>query len=439
MLLSSRFLRPAGSPQRRSAFRSAAGAAESGRQPPVQQQELPFVKTLIRRAVAEDLPAIAVADGRGFGLHYSEQDLDDFRPLFEPERYLLACEPDDGVILGVAGSFSFEVTMPGGAALPTQGVTWVSVATTHRRRGILRDLMREQHQGFAEEGLALSLLTASEGGIYGRFGYGQAGRSRTVQVQRRLVRFRRDAPGLGGVRLVDAAEARVRAPEVHRRWAALTPGAVSRDDRWWDCLLLDRPDHRDGATGLFHLLHADGYASYRIHHADSTCRVVDVFAATDEAHGALWRTLLGLDLMDTVTSDSCPVDDPLPFLLEDTRQVRTSGMADGLWARVLDVTAVLEARRYPVEIDVVLDVTDPFLELGGRFRLRGGPDGAHCERVTATPDAHLEIGTLGTLVFGVHRAHTLARAKLIGAEPSVLGQLDTAMAGEREVRHGTSF
>jgi predicted acetyltransferase len=92
-----------------------------------------------------------------------------------------------------------------------------------------------------------------------------------------------------------------------------------------------------------------------------------------------------------------------------------------------------------VEIDVVLDVTDPFLDLGGRFRLRGGPDGAQCERVTATPDVYLEIGTLGTLVFGVHRANTLARAKLIGAEPWVLGQLDAATAGEREVRHGTSF
>jgi len=63
---------------------------ESGRQSPARQQELLFVKTLIRRAVAEELPAIAVADGRGFGLHYSDQDIDDFRPLFEPERFLLA-------------------------------------------------------------------------------------------------------------------------------------------------------------------------------------------------------------------------------------------------------------------------------------------------------------------------------------------------------------
>jgi len=59
--------------------------------------------------------------------------------------------------------------------------------------------------------------------------------------------------------------------------------------------------------------------------------------------------------------------------------------------------------------------------------------------VTATPEVHLEIGTLGTLVFGVHRASTLARAGLIGVEPRVLGRLDAALAGEREVRHGTPF
>lgn len=393
-----------------------------------------------RRAVADDLTALAVADGRAFGFTYTESDIDDFRPLFDPERFLLACDPADGGVLGVTGSFPFEITVPGGARLTTEGVTWVSVTPTHRRQGILRALMAQQHREFAEAGAAVSVLTASEGGIYGRFGYGQAGRAREIRIDRRLARVRADAPNPGGVRYVDADAARSLAPDVHRRWAALTPGALSRDDRWWDNALLDRPERRGGGTGLFHLAHPDGYASYRIYLSDRSCRVVDFFAATGDAHAALWRTLLGLDLTHTINAGQCPLDDPLPWLLEDPRQVVTTDLADGMWLRVLDVERALAARRYPVEVDVVLDVDDRFLDLGGRFRLRGGPDGAECERVTAaTADARLGIGTLGMLFLGSHRANAMARAGLLAAAPAALARLDLAFTADREVRHGTHF
>ncbi|WP_028935897.1 GNAT family N-acetyltransferase [Pseudonocardia spinosispora] len=397
------------------------------------------MEPVLRRATHDDLPAVGTADARAFGLNYTDQALEDFRPLFEPERFVLATDPAIKAVVGVAGSFSLEVTLPGGASVPTQGLTWVSVATTHRRQGVLRWMLTDMHQGFVEEGLALSLLMASEGGIYGRFGYGQASRARSVTIDRRLARVRPDARGRGGVRFVDSDEARALAPDVHRRWVATTPGALHRDDRWWDFLLLDREADREGGSALFFLLHTDGYVAYRIQHSDNSCRVEDFFAVTDEAHAALWHTLLGLDLVHTVTSVACSLDDPLPFLLEDPRQVRTTGVVDGLWARILDVGAALSARPYATDIDVVLDVADPLPGLGGRYRLRGGPEGASCERVTTEPDVRVDIASLSTLLFGAHRARTLARAGLVVAEPSVVNRVDLAFAGEREARHGTDF
>lgn len=393
-----------------------------------------------RRALPDDLTALATADARAFGVSYTDTEIEDFRPLFDPERFLLAYDPADGDVLGVTGSFPFDITVPGGATLTAEGVTWVSVAATHRRQGILRGLMAQQHREFVEAGLAVSVLTASEGGIYGRFGYGQAGRARGIRIDRRLARVRADAPNPGGVRYVDADAARALAPDVHRRWAALTPGALSRSDLWWDNALLDRPERRGGNTGLFHLAHPDGYASYRIYQSERSCRVVDFFAATEDAHAALWRTLLGLDLTHTITTDQCPLDDPLPWLLEDPRQVRTTDLVDGLWLRVLNVEHALATRRYPVEVDLVLDVDDQFLGLGGRFRLRGGPDGAECGRVAAaTADARLSIDTLGMLFLGSHRANAMARAGLLTAEPAALARLDLALTADREVRHGTHF
>lgn len=390
---------------------------------------------VLRRATAEDLFAVSEVDGRAFGYQHTPEDLEAVRKVWEPERFLLAC--DDGDIVGVAGSWDMALTLPGGAVLPSPGVTWVAVSVTHRRRGILRSLMSELHRGYVDDGHAVSMLTASEGSIYGRFGYGPATVERAVRIERRRAVLRADVPDPGGVRYTDTAGAREHAPEVHRRWCATQPGAVSRSGLWWDDLLRDPGWHRRGASPLFHLVHPDGYASYRIGQDDDTCRVRDFFAATDEAHVALWRILLNLDLVETITVGDLALDDPLPFLLTDPRQVRTTAMPDGLWVRVLDVPAALSARRYAVEIDVVLDVHDPFLERGGRFRLRGGPDGASCEPTDAAADADVEIRALGSMLLGGHRTATLARAGLVTG--AAVPRLDAAFAAVREPRFATHF
>jgi predicted acetyltransferase len=136
-----------------------------------------------------------------------------------------------------------------------------------------------------------------------------------------------------------------------------------------------------------------------------------------------------------------PVDDPLPEQLTDARRVRTTGLRDGMWARILDLPAALAARRYSVELDVVLEVRDPFLDRGGRFRLRGGPDGAQCDRVDAAGDAiGIGMAALGSLLFGGRRAGTLAAAGLVQApDQATLRRFDLAMLADREPQHGTEF
>jgi predicted acetyltransferase len=241
------------------------------------------------------------------------------------------------------------------------------------------------------------------------------------------------------VRYADPDTVAAHAPDIHRRWAARTPAAISRDAAWWRFLITD-PVCRRGSvtTPLRYLLHADGYAAYRATPDLDTIRVSDLFAATDAAYAALWRVLLGVDLVHTVAA-ACPLDDPLPHLLTDPRLVRTTALEDGLWARFLDVPAVLAARRYPVELDLVLDVRDEFLGRGGRFHLRGGPDGADCTRTAAAPHAALDIATLASLYFGAHRAATLARAGLLDAAPDTVARCDLAFTATREPHHGTGF
>ncbi len=390
----------------------------------------------VRRAAAADLPAVMTGGERAFGMRLSARDRADTERRMDADRFLVAVEDGSGgpdEVVGTAGSYALELTLPGGAIVPVPGVTWVTVAATHRRRGVLRAMLTEQHRGFVADGVPLAVLTASEGAIYGRFGYGPATVDRSVEIDRRLVAFRTGLPDPGGVRFVDAETARKHAPEVHRRWRAVTPGAVSRREPWWDQLL-----HQDGPPE-FHLAHADGWACFR--RERGACVLHDLFAATEEAHLALWRVLLGLDLVDTVVAHhAVPPDDPLPLLLTDPRQVRTTAAADGMWVRPLDVAAALALRTYAVELDVVLGVEDAFLDRGGRFRLRGGPEGATCERVDTAADVTLGVSALGSLLLGGHRAHPLARAGLLAAaDPAALRRVDAAFAAERAPQHGTGF
>src|SRR5207248_654876 len=47
----------------------------------------------------------------------------------------------DGTLCGTAGSFNTDLTVPGGLTVPMAAVTQVTVLPTHRRRGLLREMM----------------------------------------------------------------------------------------------------------------------------------------------------------------------------------------------------------------------------------------------------------------------------------------------------------
>jgi predicted acetyltransferase len=167
---------------------------------------------------------------------------------------------------------------------------------------------------------------------------------------------------------------------------------------------------------------------------------VEEFAAvTPEAHVALWRALVGLDLVETITVVSHP-GDPLPYLLDDARVVRTTGAADGLWLRVMDVAAALRARTYAADLDTVLDITDGFRSDGGRFALsiRGGR--AECTRTEAEPEFTMGLDVLGSLYLGAHSAATLAVANRIrGGSRVQLSRLDAAFRSDVPAQLGFHF
>jgi predicted acetyltransferase len=396
----------------------------------------------IRPAVAEDLAEITRLDGAAFGFQYDEQEIKDVQLIVDLDRFLVATVDDE--IVGITGDYPVTMTVPGGGGIAVPGVTWVSVRPTHRRRGILRAMMERQLRDYAERGESMAILTASEGAIYGRYGYGPATSVRRTAVDRRLAALAHPVD-TGAVEIATKEQARERGPEVHERWRAQVPGAISRSEKWWDFLFLDRDSRRSGLSGLFFLVHPDGYLSYRVKadwadgHAQHVCQVVDYFMVTPEAHSAIWQVLLSMDLFGRIESQQMPLDDPLPFKLTDYRQLRTTAVNDGVWVRPIDVGRTLEARTYGIEIEAVLEVTDPLFG-DGRYLLKGGPDGSSCERTDRLPDVQLPVYALGAAYLGGQRLLTLAAAGLVqSTDQAGLGRLDRAFVADRAPFHGTAF
>ena len=352
--------------------------------------------------------------GQYFGHELNREREERFSRMLPVERMHAAW--DDGRIVGGAGAFPFQLSVPGGT-LACAGTTVVGVAPTHRRRGVLRAMMRAHLDDAHERGEPLAALWASEETIYGRFGYGRAAFAGEVNVPKEYVDYAAPTERAGTVRIVERDEALETFPSLWEALARVRPGVFIRSPDWWELRTLDDPPERrqGGGPKRFALLEVDGapaaYAIYR-HQMDwedgvSTGKVVvqEAVAGQAPALAELWRYLLDIDWVATITTWLVPPDHPLFFVLAQTRRTRYR-LGDGLWVRLVDVGAALAGRSYPQDGKVVFEVRDAFCPWNeGRWRLAGG----EASRTDAEADIALDAGALGAAYLGGIRFAQLAQ------------------------------
>ncbi|MFD0312468.1 GNAT family N-acetyltransferase [Streptomyces sp. NPDC127119] len=342
--------------------------------------------------------------------------------LTEHDRSLGVWDGDECV--GTAGAFSFRLTVPGGASVPTAGVTMVSVASTHRRRGVLTSMMRRQLDDVRSWGEPLAALTASEPAIYGRFGYGIATQQLRAEIDTDRVRL--SVPdGTDDVRLRLVKPAAEGVPEaceaVYAQHVAVRPGMLARRPGWERLALLDPESDRKGSSPLQCVLaqrgdEVVGYARY-FNKPDwdaagpkGTIEVRDLEALDPAAYAALWQHLFGIDLASKVKLWNRPLDDAWQHLVSDTRRCDLAPR-DSMHVRLVEVGAALEARTYQAPVDVVFEVEDAFCPWNeGRWRLSGDAKGASCARTTDRADLALSVRDLGAAYLGGVSLASLAAA-----------------------------
>ncbi|MEU3184654.1 GNAT family N-acetyltransferase [Streptomyces sp. NPDC006923] len=338
---------------------------------------------------------------------------------------------DDGRCVATFRSFTQELTVVGGAVLTADAISNVTVSPTHRRRGLLSRMMAADLAAARERGDAVATLIAAEYPIYGRYGFGPATSITewSIDVPRAGLDPRWAGPADGGrIDLADGADVRKFGPEFHDRFRALQPGAIDRDERWWQLNTGQAPSAHPWTEPFYAVYRSaageiEGLAVYTADAAWgdakqplNTASVRRLTALTPAAERALWQFICSIDWVTTVRTGCRAPDDLLPHFLPDPRAARVVSHADYLWVRILDVVRALEARTYAVPGTLVLEIHDDGGPAGGRFRLDASPAGAGCAPTTESPDIALGARELGALYLGDASAVRLAALGVLTEE-----------------------
>jgi len=323
---------------------------------------------------------------------------------------------DPGMPVATVNSWATPLTVPGERTIEGWAISSVTVASTHRRKGIARNLLEAELRAAKEQNLPLAMLTVSESTIYGRFGFAPSTLTADYDIDTRRATWTGPTPG-GRVHFVPVEQLRKEATAIIEGARLTTPGEILTWPHLWDRTFGISADDKDFAKNVRGIRYDDadgtpqGFALYTLkeHEHDFSKHTADVrslVTATDDAYAGLWSFLLELDLTTRLRVPLRSVDEPIRWQVADFRAVRSTGVRDHLWLRILDVEAALEARTYTAPLDLVIDVSDDLGFTAGRYRVTD--DGVHATSDSA--DLELSVNELGALYLGGVSAVTLARA-----------------------------
>jgi predicted acetyltransferase len=376
-----------------------------------------------------------------FGGVATDEEIGQRAKILPMERALAAFDGDE--MVGVTGAFQFDVTIPGGE-LPAGGVTVTGVLPTHRRRGILTAMMKQQLRDVHDWGEPVAILWASEGPIYGRYGYGLAVPEISIELERDRAAFKSPVDPRGRVRLLPRADAAKVMAEVYDRARTMIPGMLTRSTDWWEShTFADHDEQKDPPT-FYAVLDLDdraaAYAAYKVHpdwNLDGISigwlEVIEEISTSPEAAVQIWRFLVGIDLIKTIKAMHLSVDHPLQHLLAESRRLRM-GLKDAVWLRIVDIEEALVRRSYAAAGSLVIELEDDLCPWNtGRWKLDTSGDNATIESTDADADLKIGPSELGSIYLGGNTFGELLRSGFLEElQPGAAWRADGMFRTERK-------
>jgi predicted acetyltransferase len=383
---------------------------------------------------------------------YKEEEADSFQSLMnyvfagdpsenEPPPPLLPawsqCAFDGSQLVSSSGAYPFVVRV-NGKTMPMHGVTAVGSDPAYRRRGLVRQLITDLLHRGKEEGCAGSILLASMGAIYQRFGYGLASTQAHYSFDPRVASFQFDQEIEGRTRRLAIDEALPVAKHVFKAYAKDKNMMALRADVTWNILL-----GTEGKQKPFFVAHynasdePDAYCVYATKDIErdeagpsQELEIRDFYYSSVTGYRAIWQFLCAHDLVARIVWGNVAEDDPATGILLEPRCLNRS-TSDGLWLRVIDAEQMLGARGYDCDGELVLEVHgDDLCEWNnGSYRLQVKEGETSVEATTASSDLVCSTQGLASLLSGHSSATWLHRnGRLQAADVETLVQYDRLFA-----------
>lgn len=357
---------------------------------------------------------------RGFNEHAKPEEIERLRTdRIEYARAWAAF--DDGEIIGTGGAESHVITVPGGAQVPMPGIAYIGTVPTHGRRGVLTRMMETLLEQSRELDEPILGLKASQSSIYERFGFGIATQMEFWQIEAARGKIVHTVESPGKVRFVKAHEALPAMKTVYEAHRTKQVGAMDRSDGIWRYNFPETQKADGDKNESFYLLYEDengpeGYAVYRTSHPDDfdsdsvDITVEELVTTSDQAHAALLKFLLNIDLLRKLSVGRRAPDDPLWWMLADPRQLSRSPY-DSLWLRLIDPAKALSARAYGVEGKLNIELRDSFWpDAEGTYEVDASEGESTCKGSNKAADLTLSASELGAIYLGGAKPSDLARA-----------------------------
>jgi predicted acetyltransferase len=394
----------------------------------------------LRQPGPDELRAWIEPIGAAFAEAFTDAEFEQELKLWEPDRLIGAVDGDAWV--GTGGAYTFRLTVPGGE-VGAAGITMIGVSPSHRRRGILRQMMRWLLDQARERGESTAILWASESAIYPHFGFGLGTLQANFDIERSRARFSRPAGPHGRIRIVDRDEAVELFAPIYDAIRPGRPGMLSRSDAKWRHDQLDDADWQRSTNGIKYrvVLEVDGvargYAIYRVkadwgdRGPNNTMTVFEVVGLDGVTERAIWEWLFDLDLLGRIKGIRGTMPHPLLLQLTEPRQLGLT-VREGMWLRLIDVRAALEARSYGAAGSLTFEFTDEFCPWNaGRWRL-DVPSDRGAATLTASdtePDLTIDTADLAATYLGTFTFADLARAGRVGeCRPGAIAAADALFA-----------